>query len=343
MHGIMEDPGISTAASPAPAPLILVVDDDKSIREMLLNYFQSLAFPFRGASDANDALQIINQENIDLVISDIKMKGINGLELLKQAHQGHPLLPFIIMTGYAPDYVYEDIINLGASDFIAKPFSFGELKAKISRILRERKTLSQLHESLKKIKQVFSNTIVTLASALELRDSFTAGHQRRVADLACAMGQELGLPEARIEILRLAALVHDIGKIGVPTEILVKPGKLGEFELNLIKFHAQMGFDILKPMEFPWPIADMVYQHHERMNGSGYPQGLMGAEICLEARIIGVADVVEAMSAHRPYRPALGLTAALAEIAQNRGNLYDEKVADACTGLFTEKGFKFDH
>lgn len=320
---------------------ILVVDDDEDFRRVLLDFLQMTRFSCLGTSNAAEALEILGQENIDLVVSDIKMAGKDGVELMQEAHQDYPNIPFIIMTGYAPEYSYEEIIKAGASDFIAKPFSMGELRAKICRIQKEKNILRQLQQTLNRVKRLFENTVGALASTLEKRDPYTAGHQHRVGDLACAIAQEMGLPEERIEVLRLAAFVHDIGKMGVPADILTKPGKLSEIEMSLIRVHCQVGFDILKNVEFPWPIADMVFQHHERLDGSGYPEGLAGLAILLEARIIGVADVVEAMSADRPYRPALDLSDALEEISKNRGVLYDSEVTDACLKVFTEKDFKF--
>lgn len=322
-------------------PVILVVDDDDDCRRVLQDYLKMTRFSCKGASNAAEALTIICQENIDLVVSDIKMAGKDGVELMQEAHRNFPKIPFIIMTGYAPEYSYEAIINAGASDFIAKPFSLGELKAKISRIQKEQQTLRRLQQTLAKVKKLFENTVGALASTLEKRDPYTAGHQHRVGELSCSIAAEMGLPEERIEVLRLAAFVHDIGKVGVPADILTKPGKLTDIEMSLIKLHCQVGYDILKNVEFPWPIAEMVFQHHERMDGSGYPQGLAGAAILLEARVLAVADVVEAMSAHRPYRPALELGVALEEITKNRSRLYDGEVVDACLRLFNEKGFRF--
>ncbi len=321
--------------------VILVVEDDDDCRRVLLEFLELTRFCCREASNASKALEVLRQENIDLVVSDIKMDGKDGVELMQEAHQDYPNIPFIIMTGYAPEYSYEDIINAGASDFIAKPFSMGELRAKIRRIQKEKNILRQLQQTLERVKRLFENTVGALASTLEKRDPYTAGHQHRVGDLACAIAREMGLPEERVDVLRLAAFVHDIGKVGVPTDILTKPGKLSDIEMSLIRVHCQIGCEILKNVEFPWPIADMVFQHHERVDGSGYPQGLAGTEILLEARILAVADVVEAMSAHRPYRPALDIGVALEEISKNRGILYDCEVADACLRLFAEKRFEF--
>ena len=175
-----------------------------------------------------------------------------------------------------------------------------------------------------------------------MRDPYTAGHQRRVTQLAHAIANEMGLPEERIEGIRMAGLIHDLGKINVPAEILSKPGTLTELEYGLIQMHPQIGHDVLKTIDFPWPVAQTVLQHHERMNGSGYPQGLSGEDVLLEARILGVADVVEAMASHRPYRPPRGIDKALQEISQNRGILYDPEVVDICLKLFIEKGFTFE-
>ncbi|MBK9159987.1 MAG: PAS domain S-box protein [Nitrosomonadales bacterium] len=195
------------------------------------------------------------------------------------------------------------------------------------------------HASL--LRRSLEQSVQTIASTVEARDPYTAGHQRRVAVLAVAIARQMGLPKQRIKGLHLAAIVHDLGKIRIPAEILSKPGKLSDIEFSLIKFHPQAGYDILKDVEFPWPIADMVLQHHERLDGSGYPQGLKGDAILLEARILCVADVVEAMSSHRPYRPGLGTEAALGEIERNKGRLYDPSVVDACIKLFREGGFEF--
>ncbi|HUN68713.1 MAG TPA: HD domain-containing phosphohydrolase, partial [Burkholderiales bacterium] len=184
-------------------------------------------------------------------------------------------------------------------------------------------------------------TIHAMAATLETRDPYTAGHQRRVAELAVAIARELGLPEDEIQGIHLAGIVHDLGKISVPAEILSKPGRLTDLEYQIVKTHVQAGYDILKGIDFPWPIAQLVLQHHERLDGSGYPHGLKDKEILLGARILGVADTVEPMASHRPYRPGLGIAAALKEIAKNRGTLYDSAVADACEKLFNEKGFKF--
>jgi PAS domain S-box-containing protein/putative nucleotidyltransferase with HDIG domain len=208
--------------------------------------------------------------------------------------------------------------------------------------ITERKQAEEtLQRSYDQLRETFTSAINALASTVEIKDQYTSGHQQRATGLACAIADEIGLSEDQMEGIRMAGLIHDIGKIMVPTEILNKPGPITELQFDIIKTHPQSGYDILRGIKFPWPVAEIVLQHHERMDGSGYPHGITGEEIMLEARILAVADVVEAMSSHRPYRPSLGIDKALDEISQNRGVLYDPDVVDACFRLFTEKGFTF--
>lgn len=194
--------------------------------------------------------------------------------------------------------------------------------------------------NLRKLRRAVGGTIHAMALAVEKRDPYTAGHQRRTTDLARATAMEMGLSRERIEGVRMAGVIHDLGKIYVPAEILNKPGALNDNERSFIQSHPEVGYDIVKYIDFPWPIGQTVLQHHERMDGSGYPMGTFGDQICLEARILAVADVVESMSSHRPYRPALGLEKALHEIASNRGVLYDSNAVDCCVRLFKEKGYR---
>jgi PAS domain S-box-containing protein/putative nucleotidyltransferase with HDIG domain len=212
----------------------------------------------------------------------------------------------------------------------------------IARDITERKLAEQERErSLERLRETLEQTVYALAAAVEMRDPYTAGHQRRVADLATAIAEEMNLPEDRSRGVRMAGLVHDVGKIHIPAEILSKPTRLTEVEWSMIKAHPQAGYDILKDIEFPWPVARIVLQHHERVNGSGYPQGLSDKEILLEARILGVADVVEAMASHRPYRPAHAVEEALGEIRENRGILYDPQAVDACLEVIGKKILEF--
>ncbi len=213
----------------------------------------------------------------------------------------------------------------------------------VKRDITDRKRAEEeLKRSLKNSEKAMMGTIQVITLTVERRDPYTAGHQRRVSDIAVAIATEMGLSKNRIEGIRTAGVIHDLGKIAVPAEILSKPGKITEHEFGIIKSHPQVGFEILQEIEFPWPIAQIVLQHHERMNGSGYPQGLSAEDTLLEARILAVADVVEAMSSHRPYRPAVGIEKALEEIERKKGTLYDRKVADACLKIFEEDKFEFE-
>ena len=207
-------------------------------------------------------------------------------------------------------------------------------------ITDKKRAEAEIQRYVLQLKNAFMRTVEVATTLSELRDPYTAGHERRVAEIAVAIGAELGFDAQRQEGLRVAGYLHDVGKISIPAEILSKPGKLNDLEYQLIKEHAQASYEVLKGVDFPWPVAQVALQHHERMDGSGYPQGLKGDTILLESRIMAVADVAEAMSSHRPYRPGLGIEKALTEIESGRGNAYDPVVADACLRLFREKGFQ---
>jgi len=207
-------------------------------------------------------------------------------------------------------------------------------------ISEKKRADEQIQRYVKQLQSAFMSTVEVATSLSEMRDPYTAGHERRVGALAAAIGAELGFDAQRVEGLRVAGFLHDIGKITIPAEILSKPGRLSAIEYQLIQGHPQSGYDVLKDVEFPWPVAAVALQHHERIDGSGYPQGLKGEAIALEARILAVADVVEAMSSHRPYRPGLGIDRALAEIERGRGTAYDAQAVDACLRLFRDQAYQ---
>ena len=246
-----------------------------------------------------------------------------------------------VLTIYAAETDAFNEAEVGLLQELSDDLSFG-LESLRTRAERDRNAHEHLHHA-EILKKSLEDSIKAIADTVEMRDPYTAGHQRRVGDLAAAIARELGLPEETIHGIKLAATVHDLGKINVPSEILSKPGKLMDIEMMLIKSHSMAGYNIVKDIKFPWPIATVVLQHHERLDGSGYPQGLKGGQILLESRIMAVADVVEAMASHRPYRAALGIDIALQEIERGRGSAYDAAVVDACIRLFGEQRFAFSN
>lgn len=206
-----------------------------------------------------------------------------------------------------------------------------------------KKAVEALSRSYEQLRTMLTATVTTLTSAVEVRDPYTAGHQKRVAELACAIAEELDLDSETVDGLRLSGILHDIGKISVPTEILVRPGKITDTEFSLIQHHSEVGAELLGGIDFQWPVAEIVRQHHERMDGSGYPDGLKGDEIRIEAKILGVADVVESMASHRPYRPALGMDKAIEEITKRKGDYFDPDVVDACVRLLEKNNKSLDN
>jgi putative nucleotidyltransferase with HDIG domain len=240
-----------------------------------------------------------------------------------------------IFSGDPKGFGKEDLVLLSA---LAEDLSYGIAAI---RTREKKKTVEEkLRESQVRLQRTIEVTIQALSTTIEMRDPYTAGHQRRVAALASAIAEEMGFTKEKVDNIHIAGVIHDIGKIYIPVEILTRPGKLSEYEVNIIKAHPQYGYDIMIETEVPEPIAEIVHQHHERVDGSGYPEGKKGEEILLESKILSVADVVEAMSSHRPYRPALGIDVALDEIKNHKGIYYDPGVADACLGLFEKKGYE---
>jgi putative nucleotidyltransferase with HDIG domain len=224
-------------------------------------------------------------------------------------------------------------------DDSGKPYGIIGVGRDITERKKSEEELTKINERLEK---AMTGAVETISLISELRDPYTAGHQTQVAQLAATIAEEMGLPERKVRAIRLAGTLHDIGKVSVPSEILSKPGRLSNIEMAMIKGHPKVGMDILKSIDFPFPICKFVVQHHERMDGSGYPAGLKGEDIYIEARILAVADVVSAMGSHRPYRAMLGIEKALEEIEKNKGTLYDPAVVDACLALFKQKGYTLE-
>jgi len=332
---------------------ILIVDDEESVLRIMKRIVERIQRECTLAYSAEEARRTMREESFDLILCDIRLPGESGMDFIKDVVSEYPDTAIIMVSGLDDAVTVEKALEMGAYGYIVKPFKISEVLINVSSALRRQKLESErriyqesleemVAERTEKLRETLADVIHIVALTVETRDPYTAGHQRRAAELSCGIAKEMGLSEERIEGIRMAGLIHDLGKISVPAEILSKPSRLSKMEFELIKAHPQVGYDILKGIDFPWPVALITLQHHERMNGSGYPQGLKGEEILLEARILMVADVVEAISSHRPYRPGLGVDAALEEILKNRAVLYDPQVVNACVNLFSQKGFCFE-
>jgi putative two-component system response regulator len=338
----------------ASRPLVLIVDDNATNIDLLVNTLQA-EYRLGIAKNGPKALEYIRKQKPELVLLDIMMPGMDGFDVCAQlkADSETAAIPIIFITAVTETLNKTKGFELGAVDYITKPFHAAEVKARI----RTHLSLEEMRNELKsqnvlleeqvaqktaEIRQILNASIRTMALMLEIRDPYTAGHQQRVAQLACAIAEKLGLPPTTIDGIRIAGILHDVGKIRIPLAILSRSGKLLDAEYEMLKIHPQVSYDILKDIPFPWPVAQMVLQHHERLDGSGYPQGLKGDEILKEARILAVADVTEANSSFRPYRPAPGMKAALEKLAEQKGKRYDSDAVEACLELFTTESFTFD-
>lgn len=357
---------------------VLIVDDDFRNRYLLRTIFGSAGHRISEASEGQEALDVARSEPPDVIIADILMPGMDGYALCRE-WRADPVLagkPFVFFSANYTENEDEQLASkLGADLFLTKPrdqslllhdieglvagVAKGALVAHPSddsgeETLREHnvRLLRQMEQQLTEVSQanlrllnMINGTVTAIAKLVEARDPYTACHQERVAALAHAISLEMGMSDDDSEGVRLAGVIHDIGKIYVPSSILTRPGQLSEPEFAIIKMHPDIAYDVLSGIDFPWPIADYVHQHHERLDGSGYPQGLSAQSILPGSQLIGIADVVEAMTNHRPYRPAIGIDAALEEIEKNSGRLYDTEAAAACVRLFKEHGYELrpDH
>jgi putative two-component system response regulator len=336
-------------------PLILVVDDNATNIDLLVG---SLKDDYRLgiAKKGSAALEYVDRFHPDLILLDIMMPEMDGYEVCARlkAKAETSSIPVIFLTAMQDTVNKTRGFEAGAVDYITKPFHVAEVKARIQTHLMLEEMKAQLRaqnvlleqkveEKTAELQQMLNGSICSMAQMVEIRDPYTAGHQQRVALLACAIAEKMGLSAHIIEGIRIAGTLHDVGKIRIPVSILSRAGQLLEAEHEVIKIHPQISFEILKNIPFPWPVAQMVFQHHERLDGSGYPLGLKGDEILLESRILAVADVTEAKSSFRPYRPALGIEVALEEIRNGRGSLYDADAVDICVDLFTNQKFAFDY
>ena len=329
---------------------ILIVEDVPTDAELCEREVRKVlgACQFQVVETRHEYLAALREFLPDLILCDYSMPGFDGLSALRLALEYSPETPFIMVTGSVTENVAVECMKAGAWDYIIKehikrlgPAVLNAMEKKQT-LVTKRKAEEEREAAYQALDKALNDSITAMSKMVEMRDPYTAGHQTKVADLSVAIAREVKLPEEHVKYLRIAALIHDIGKIHIPSDILNKPGKLRDMEWELIRIHAQGSYDILKSIEFPWPIAQIAWQHHERLDGSGYPNGLAGDQILLEAKILAVADVVDAMSSYRPYRPALGIDKALEEISQNSGVLYDTAIVDACLKLFRNDSYKLE-
>ena len=330
---------------------ILIVEDVPTDAELCEREVRKAlgACQFRVVETRHEYLAALREFLPDLILCDYSMPGFDGLSALRLALEYSPETPFIMVTGSVTENVAVECMKAGAWDYIIKehikrlgPAVLNAMEKKQT-LVTKRKAEEEREAAYQALDKALNDSITAMSKMVEMRDPYTAGHQTKVADLSVAIAREVKLPEEHVKYLRIAALIHDIGKIHIPSDILNKPGKLRDMEWELIRIHAQGSYDILKSIEFPWPIAQIAWQHHERLDGSGYPNGLGSDQILLEAKILAVADVVDAMSSYRPYRPALGIDKALEEISQNSGVLYDTAIVDACLKLFRNDSYKLEN
>jgi putative two-component system response regulator len=331
--------------------LILIVDDNPTNLDVLVSTLER-DYRLGIAKSGSRALNYVRREKPDLILLDIMMPEMNGFEVCERL-KADPLsrdIPVIFITALNDIDRKTKGFETGAVDYITKPFIAEEvrmrvkthlaLKAAQEKLILQNSSLSDtVAQRTLALEQLLQATISVITLMAEIRDPYTAGHQERVAKLACAIARRMNLSTETIRSIELSGIMHDIGKIRIPTAVINRPGELLETEKELLKVHPKIGYDLLKTIPFPMPVAEIVYQHHERIDGSGYPRKLKGDQIMLEARIVAVADVTEAQSSFRPYRQALGLDVALHEIETNKGTLYDPEVVAACLAVFREEGF----
>ena len=336
---------------------ILAIDDRLdnliSIKALLKNMIPECEVII--AQTGEEGIEKAIKELPDTILLDINMPVMDGYEVCTElkANSATKNIPVIMITAVRTDSKSRvKGLEIGADTFISKPIDADELTSQVRVMLRIKKAEDKLRSEkdileemvqkrTERIKRVQENMMLTIARIIGTKDPYIAGHHERVSQLAVAIAREMLIPEEQIEGIRVTSMVHDIGKINVPAEILSKPGKLTDIEFGLIQQHTTTGYKVLKTIDYPWPIAEIVYQHHENIDGTGYPRGLKDGDILIEAQIIRVADVVEAMSSHRPYRAALGLEAAIEEILIGRGEKYNQEAVDACVKIFKEGKFKF--
>ncbi|MDA3970846.1 MAG: response regulator [Desulfobulbaceae bacterium] len=310
---------------------VLVVDDDIGVLNIITRQLSGFGLQADQAENGREAVALLQKKHYGLVVTDIVMPEMDGMELLLHIRSYYPQVDVLVVSGYSAIYKFTDLVSAGATDFIAKPFDGNELKAKLQRIFRERLLLAELIHSKEKEKTFFLNIVESLAISLDGKDEYTLGHSKRVTNLALQLAEYATEEEVDFELLRLCGVLHDIGKIGVPDNILGKVDKLSDEEFVIVKKHPELSSQILKPMESDLriaAIAKIIHHHHERYDGKGYPDGLKGKEIPYLSRILTVADSYDAMTSDRPYRTGMGINKAIEEIRKNSGSQFDPLLAE---------------
>ena len=323
---------------------VLIVDDEPSVCQLLSNRLKHEGFQCGTCSSAEEAAGLVQEKAFDVVISDLRMPGMSGLDLLEIVRKKHPRTAFLMVTGVDDVRVGIDAMKRGADDYLGKPFQLEGVIAAIERALQKKRLeievetyrenleqmaeqrTKQLHNAMKRIEGTYDETLEALGAALDLRDTETEGHSRRVSRCCLEMAKKMECTGEQLKQIARGSYLHDIGKIGIPDAILLKPGRLTEEETAVMQTHARVGYDLVSRIAFLAPAAEIVLTHQEQYNGTGYPQGLMGKEIPLGARIFAVADTLDAMTSDRPYRRALPLSTARAEITRESGRQFDPEV-----------------
>lgn len=327
---------------------VLCLEDSPVDADLVRRALSSAGYPVETDLATGRAdYEALLDDTYDIILADFALPDFDAHRALELASQRCPSTPFICVSGSIGEEATVELLKQGADDCVLKD-RLARLPFAVQRAIDDRQRSRQLRESddellhrAEQLRRAVEGAVLAMSRMVESRDPYTAGHERRVAELATAIAADMGMEADRVDALRIAATIHDIGKIAIPAEILSKPGRLSEIEFILIKAHPTTGFDTLADIDFGGPVAEMVLQHHERLDGSGYPQGVKGDEILPEARILAVADVVEAMSSHRPYRAALGMEAALAEIREHAGVKFYADVVAACVRVVEEQAFQF--
>jgi len=317
---------------------VLYVEDEDEVRDALSRYLGRRCGTLHVAANGQEGLERFRQNHYDVVVTDVKMPIMDGLDMAKSIKSIHEEVPVIIVTAYNEVDYFLRAIEVGVDRYVKKPIDPEELVKAIYKSTRIRFAQREQERKRQTALETVEEALMALGHAIEKRNPYTKGHESRVTVLAVAIAEAMGLPQETIAGIRLGTSIHDIGALEVATDILCAPRKLTPEEFEAVKTHSQAGYDILKDISFPWPIARTILQHHERVDGSGYPMGIKGEDILLEARILAVADVVEAMCSDRPHRPAPGIAAAIAEIQANRGSLYDPQVVDCCVDVLAKCG-----